>query len=344
MSKLIVVNNPAAKEGGVLTILKEFLEKTSKLKCNRKFLVFVSLEELKKYEASNLVVEVIPKQSFKDRIIWDNLEIKKYLKKERINPDIFISLQNTGVNISKKIPQIIYYQQPLSLSDLKWNIFNKQERLYWMYKNIYPFFIKQYLGRIKKVIVQTEWVKDEFNKRFNYSKENIILIRPEIKKIDVDSIKIIYKDKFRIFYPATPYIYKNHKVVIEALGILKRENPEIIEKLECVFTFSKGENLELDNLIEQLKLQNVIKLIGKIPYEKVLEYYKNSDLLVFPSCLETYGLPLAEAQQFDLDILGVDLPYSREVVGNYSKSKFIKSNCLDTWKKMILCNYDKKME
>ncbi|MGL5057599.1 MAG: glycosyltransferase [Fusobacteriaceae bacterium] len=335
MSKLIVVNNPAAKEGGVLTILKEFLEKTSSLTCNRQFLVLVSLEELKKYENTNLKIKVILKQSFKDRIIWDNFRIKKYLEDKKITPDIFISLQNTGVNIDSKIPQIIYYQQSLSLSDLKWNIFNKDQRLYWMYKNIYPFFIKQHLNKMKKVVVQTEWVKDGFSKKFNYPKENIVLIRPKIKKKDIYSIKMIPKEKFRIFYPATPFLYKNHKVVIEALGLLKKENPGSLEKVECIFTFSKGEKLELDSLIKKLELEDIVKLIGKISYEQVLEYYKSSDLLVFPSYLETFGLPLAEAQQFNLEILAADLPYSREVVGDYSKCKFLKFDCYNAWKEIM---------
>ncbi|MGL5052007.1 MAG: glycosyltransferase [Cetobacterium sp.] len=333
--KTVVINNPAAKSGGALTILKEFLDKISTLKCNRNFVVFVALDELKKYESDKIKIILLQSGGFKDRILWDNFGLKSFLKKENINPNLFISIQNTGVNIDSKIPQIVYYHQPLSIVDLKWSVLKKSERLYWMYKNIYTLFIKQHLNKVKKVIVQTEWVKDQFSNKFNYPKKNILLIKPKIKKIDLDSIKTIHKDKFRIFYPATPLIYKNHKVVIEALGLLKKENSELIKKVECIFTFSKGENLELDSLIEKLKLEDTVKLIGKIDYEKVLEYYKSSDLLVFPSYLETFGLPLAEAQQFNLDILAADLPYSREVIEDYSKVEFFDMNSIEQLKDKI---------
>lgn len=335
MSKMVVINNPAAKHGGVLTILKELLNKISTLNCNRKFLVVVSLEELKKYENKNIKIEVIPKQNFKDRIIWDNFKINKYLKKNKINPEIFISLQNTGVNIDKNIIQIIYYQQSLSLTNLKWSIFKKNQRLYWMYKNIYPIFTKQYLNKIKKVIVQTEWVKEEFSRKFNYSKENINVIKPQIKKIDMSVIKNIPKNKFRIFYPAAPLIYKNHKIILEAIRKLKEENSNLENEIECIFTFNKGDNLELDKLIEKYDLKTIIKLIGQISYNEVLEYYKSSDLLVFSSYLETFGLPLLEAQQFNLNILTVDLPYSREVIGSYTRSKFITYNNSNEWYREI---------
>ena len=96
-------------------------------------------------------------------------------------------------------------------------------------------------------------------------------------------------------------------------------------KLECIFTFSRGENAEIDKLIKKYSLENIIQLVGKISYEKVLEYYKNSDLLIFPSYIETLGLPLIEAKKFNLNILAVDLPYSREAIGSYKNVKYFKS-------------------
>ena len=342
--KTIVVNNPAARSSGALTILLEFLDKISTLKCERQFICFVSLEELKKYESEKIKIVVINKQGFKDRILWDNFRLKNYLKTQDIKPDLFISMQNTGSNLEKTIPQIIYYHQPLSIVDLKWDFFKKNQRIYWMYKNIYPIFIKQHLDKVKKVIVQTKWVKDGFNKKFDYSKDNITLMKTEIKKIDIKLVKNITKNKYRIFYPATPLIYKNHKTVIEALGLLKKENLELIKNVECIFTFSKGENRELDKLIQKYELEDVIKLIGKISYEKVLEYYKSSDLLVFPSYLETLGLPLLEAQQFNLKILAVNLPYSKEVLENYENVDFLDQKNILEWEKKIKSNIKREIK
>ncbi|MGL5100302.1 MAG: hypothetical protein ACRC6B_09810, partial [Fusobacteriaceae bacterium] len=201
--KAIIVNNPAARSGGALTILKEFLEKTLSLKCNNKFVVFVSMEELKSYETDKLKIIVIPPQGFKNRILWDNFGLKKYLKENNIQADIFISIQNTGVNLPNEIPQIVYYHQLLSLCKNNWNPFKKEERAFWMYENIYPFFISQYLDKIKRIIVQTDWVKESFNTKFNYPLENIAVEKPKISLPNVDKVNIIPRNKFRIFYPAT---------------------------------------------------------------------------------------------------------------------------------------------
>lgn len=333
--KTIVINNPAARSGGALTVLIECLEKIITLECDKRFIVIVSLEELKKYETNNIKIYVVTFQGFKNRILWDSFKLKKYLEIQDIIPDLFISMQNTGVNLDKTTPQIIYYHQPLTLANLKWKFFKKSQRLYWLYKNIYPIFIKQHLNKAKKVIVQTEWVREEFSKKFHYSKKDIVLLKPEIKKIDTKLVEVIPRDKFRIFYPATPLVYKNHKIIIEALELLKKETPDLVENIECIFTFDKGANSEIDELIKKYKLQNTIKLMGKISYKKVLEYYKSSDLLVFPSYLETLGLPLLEAQLFKLKILVSDCSYSREIMGEYKKVDFIKSFDKEQWKEKI---------
>lgn len=323
--KTIVVNNPAAKESGALTVLKNFLENIYKSKCNNKFYIFVSLEELKNYEKENIKIIIIGKQNFKQRILWDNYGLKKYLKVNKIKPDLFLSIQNTGVNLSKDILQLIYYHQPLPISEKKWSFFKKEERKYWFYKNIYPFFIKQYLDRADKVIVQTQWIKEGFSKKFNYKLENILLNKPIIKTPEFGKIKIIPRNKFRIFYPATPLIYKNHKIIIQSLGELKKEVSNLDEKVECIFTFFKGENLEIDNLIKKYQLEESIKLIGKIPYEEVLSYYRSSDLMIFPSYIETLGLPLIEAQYFSLKIVAIKHSYSNEILSYYKNKKFFEN-------------------
>ncbi|WP_373079641.1 glycosyltransferase [Fusobacterium varium] len=325
MEKIIVVNNPAAKESGALTILEEFLKKTNFLKCSHRFFVIVSVEKLKKYETDKLKIIVITTQNFKDRIIWDFYGLKKFLKKKDIIPDIFFSMQNTGVNLSENIPQILYFHQALSITEMKWNFLKKEERLFWMYKNIYPIFIRIYLSRIKKIIVQTKWIKKNFSQKFNYNLKNIMVVEPNINLPDVSKIKIIPKEKFRIFYPAMPLVYKNHEIIIEALGKLKKEKKDLANKLECIFTFSEKENKRIDKLIKKYNLEDIIKLVGKISYERVLEYYKSSDLMIFPSKLETLGLPLIEAKHFNLNILVIDLPYSREIIESYKNRIYFYS-------------------
>jgi glycosyltransferase involved in cell wall biosynthesis len=50
--------------------------------------------------------------------------------------------------------------------------------------------------------------------------------------------------------------------------------------------------------------------------------YAICDALLFPSLLETWGLPLTEAKARGIPILAADLPYARETVGTCSAVRF----------------------
>jgi glycosyltransferase involved in cell wall biosynthesis len=72
-------------------------------------------------------------------------------------------------------------------------------------------------------------------------------------------------------------------------------------------------------------LRNV-KFLGRLLPSQVSDIYQQSDCLVFPSNLETWGLPITEAKQSGLFILAADLPYARETVGSYDGAAFFNPN------------------
>ena len=50
------------------------------------------------------------------------------------------------------------------------------------------------------------------------------------------------------------------------------------------------------------------------------------DCLLFPSKLETWGLPLSEAKAYGKPILAANLPYAKETIGNYDFVSFFDIN------------------
>ena len=72
-----------------------------------------------------------------------------------------------------------------------------------------------------------------------------------------------------------------------------------------------------------------------MPHDELLRYYKSSQCLLFPSYLETLGLPLLEATSFGLPVLTVDLPYAREVMQNYERASYILYD-EDKWAKAMI--------
>ena len=315
--KYIVVNSTAAVSGGALTILRQFIDHIPQ--DGNKWLVFTSDKVSLTSDNPNVrIVPIAGTAAMHKRLMWDAFGLDKWLKDNNIEPTACISLQNTGFRVSRKgIPHFIYYHQSLPFYAQNWNPLKASERTFAFYKYVYPFFVKLFLKKDTNVIVQANYLKKCFSKRYNHSTECIGVFNPDIKlpELPEGCKNTDHSDTIKLFYPAAYLKYKNHNVLFKALKDMKG--------VELIATVDP--KLSTDN----------IKCVGKIPYEKVMEYYAKSDALVFPSYIETFGLPLLEAALCGLPVIAVDLPYAHEILQGYSGAHFAPVNDHEAWRKEI---------
>jgi glycosyltransferase involved in cell wall biosynthesis len=66
--------------------------------------------------------------------------------------------------------------------------------------------------------------------------------------------------------------------------------------------------------------------------------------MLFPSYIETFGLPLIEAGNFGMPILAADMNYAREVIGDYEGVKFLNYKDSKLWAENIVDLYNKRIK
>ena len=66
-----------------------------------------------------------------------------------------------------------------------------------------------------------------------------------------------------------------------------------------------------------------IEWIGRQTLAQMTDEYAAADCMIFPSRLETWGLPITEAKRAGLPMLVADLPYAHETVGNHDRVSFV---------------------
>lgn len=318
--KYIIVNATALDHSGALTILRQFIKHIPS--DNQKWLIFVSpqLSDLISYNPNVWIEPISGVKPMCKRLWWDALGLKKWLKKYHIKPIAAVSLQNTGFNVGKKVPTYIYYHQPLPFFPFSWNPFKKQERSFWFYKHIYPFFVNLFLKKTTKIFVQLEFIKKGFAERFKHPKELIGVFNPDVTlpKISLEG-NTDSCNKKKLIYPAMPHFYKNHRLIEEALKFTDAE-------IEILFTTDSN-----DRTVEDER----IKYLGMQTYEKICHFYHTCDALLFPSYIETFGLPLLEAAMTGMTVLAADLPYAREVLSGYEGVTFIPYDDPQSWANAI---------
>lgn len=331
LKEATIVNATALHSGGALSILHQFLTHVREEEIYYIFIhpsLNITLEKKNVYFIKKEVNSIIK------RIFWDSWGLKLWLKKHHIKAKALLSLQNTSLAGSKALPKIIYLHQGLSLHQQKWSFFKRQERRLAFYKYVYPLFIFLHADKKTKFVVQTQWMKKALCTYFNQKDEQVCVIKPDIVRRDINNITTLELPfQYTLFYPATSALFKNHEELIYALHEIKKKDASL--SIGLYLTINQEENKSLAELIKKLELQNNVLFLGALSYEHVLMYYKSCSTVVFPSYIESFGLPLVEAAMFGKPLVAIDEDYAREVISSYPGALFAPRNAPQQWMNAI---------
>lgn len=315
----IVVNDIAASKTGALAILKDFYNYVKENEFNHHWIFLTGGDYL---EAVDDRIEVIVladvKKSQKNRLKFDLLTGSKYISS--LKPDIVLSLQNTLTrgkiyNDGKAVPQILYVHQPLGFQKIKkFSFINPEEREYAVYQYLIGALIDSSVKSANRVIVQTEWMRDAVAKKTKINKEKISKVLPDVSDLSAYVEKGLWQSN-QFFFPSGEILYKNHECVIKAAQILNKKG---ITDFKVYFTLK-----DLSDVTKRTYEDPYgnICWTGRVSREEVLSKY-NQATLIFPSYIETFGVPLAEARQMGTLIVASDTPFCREVLSGYKNVKF----------------------
>jgi glycosyltransferase involved in cell wall biosynthesis len=305
-------------EGGIFTILDNCLQKISKYNQNNDLKIIALVHNKSKFDYPNIdYIEFAKSKKFWFlRLYYEYYYFKKLSKK--IKPDVWLSLHDMSPNVTVS-KRFVYCHHP--------TVFYKSTFKDWKYDYkigvfsiLYKYLYQINLKKNEAVFVQQNWIKEEFKSL--YQIQNVIVSKPENVK-EIENIDVILNpNKIHFFYPSLPKSFKNFELIAEAVTLL----PETIKsKIEVHLTLSKSDNKYSKYIVNKFNFEPLI-FTGKMSRSKVFGYYKNMNCLLFPSKLETWGLPISEAKTFNKPILAANLPYAKETVGAYDKVSFFDVN------------------
>jgi glycosyltransferase involved in cell wall biosynthesis len=238
--------------------------------------------------------------------------------------------------------QLIYVHQSLPFTRWKkWRWWNRQERTTWFYRYIYGFAmrISFMIARDYKVAVQAEWIKDCIVNFFGICALKIVVIKPRATIINDYSIKksteLLNCDKINFFYPASGIIYKNHSILFAALAMLKVQDHDLFQRINIILTLGPDDRLRVQ--AEHLGINEAFTWAGYISHATCFDIYRNARCLLFPSFVETVGLPLLEAAACGMPVIASDLPFSRDTLAGYTAVTFARFDSAQDWMDSIRC-------
>lgn len=339
----IIVNASAARTSGALSIYKQFI---SHLKDNikgNKYYIFVDCS-VPKPSMENVTYICENNHSWLHRIYWDYIGCRKWIKRHKIKPDVIVSLQNSGIITNCR--QVIYFHQSIPFYTKKWSFFKKEERLFAMYKYLYPLIIAPTFSKNTDVVVQIPFMKKGFMKKFQHAGDKVHVLFPdihvELPENCVQDMELQQRPYF--IYPAIGAKYKQHRTIVNAVVIVKERYPELSDKIRVLFSLNKDSNIALWNYIKSNNCESNFEFIGQVAHKDLMRLVKNCCALLFPSTIESLGLPLMEAAAMGKAIIASDRDYSREVLLDYKGVVFLPYDDYGKWADVMKSRYESKYQ
>jgi glycosyltransferase involved in cell wall biosynthesis len=269
------------------------------------------------------------KRSWLLRIFFEWFEFNK-LSLE-LKPDLWFSLHDITPRVEAR-RQAMYAHNPSPF----YSISLKEaflEPKFALFTALYRYLYGAFIHRNNFVVVQQSWIRDAFRKMYRHS--SVIVAHPVNSKLSTQSPRHVGSSQRKVIflYPALARVFKNFEVLCAAVCALP---PKVRDKIEVRLTIDGTENRYARMLKEQYKDTLCLNFIGLQSRESMEQHYTECDVVLFPSKLETWGLPITEAKAHGKPLLVADLPYARETVGKYDMVSFISATDYMKWSECLI--------
>lgn len=269
------------------------------------------------YEWDNLrhnVEEIVLRlpQRFRMKAAWENILLPAAVKIMKI--DVWFGPDFT-------IPKLLNLPSLITVHDLIFMKFHNLQKN--KLSQEISEKVKYSINKSKKIIVPSIFTREQVQEKYKVEDSKIHVITEaadeHFRRIDDQAILSRVLKRYKIHFPYILFVgetskRKNLVRLLKAYHLLKNENKIGKRKLLIV----GKRTIDTDQIIEQtkkLELTQDVNFTGYIPDEDLPSIYNCSDLFVFPSLYEGFGIPPLEAMQCETPVVASRITSIPEVVG-----------------------------
>ena len=266
------------------------------------------------------------------RIIWQNLHMNSFLKKNGLkrcfSPVYDRPVFNGGITWYTVIHDIQAYHYP-EYHPLHEIVYSKMVWKTDKNKSVLNFTTT---NQVKEDIIKTY--------KFNPDKIKVISIPVIVDNKNIsDSEYSEFCKKYSIeeeyFYTISQLIpHKNFPTLVKVMAEIKKNHPELPQKL-YISGISGNGTAEFERLLKEENLEDTIIRTGFIPNEDKFIFYGKCKYFLFPSVFEGFGMPPVEAMMCGATVVTTDktsIPEVTQDKANYVKDPYSVTEWIDVIK------------
>ncbi|MEO1559224.1 MAG: glycosyltransferase family 1 protein [Cyanobacteria bacterium J06632_19] len=331
---------PGGENGGAKVLVLSLLQELQRLSPKYRFLILTASwnhSELIKYKTKNTSFKLVASQDTYSQLsvaesgifltkinkifnrIINKLNLKSYIKNDVLksqNIDLLFCPFSAPTYAQKSIPLVaIAYD----LQHLDYPFFFSTEE-----KQHRENFLTSLVNKSQNIICISDFTRQSFIQKLDVPEEKLdvvpICIQERLPKLTDSVVKkhlisLNLAGKKYAFYPANYWQHKNHRFLLTAYGIYKKQFPH--NCVDLVFTGAlEDEENQLREAVELMGLSENVHFLGFLNEEVLASVWQGSRCLIFPSLYEGFGIPILEAMRFGKPVLCSNTASLPEVAGD----------------------------
>lgn len=314
------------RKGGTLTILRDCLQYLSSLTKEYRVVALVHKRELCDFTGIEYVEMPDIIKGWGKRL-WCEYVTMHRISQELAPVYLWLSLHDTSPRV-KAERQAVYCQTSFPFYQWTWRDFCFDFKIP-LFACFTRFAYRVNVHSNRYLIVQQEWLRKGLSKMLGVRPNKFIVAPPQRKMIEVNPEEVD-KKCFTFFYASTPDCHKNFETLCKAAALLEKEVG--VGKFKVVLTIKGDENKYAAWLKKNWGNVHSIEFAGFMSKECLYGHYQMADCLVFPSKVETWGLPISEYMETGKPMLLADLPYAHETAAGSKQTFFFPATHAETLK------------
>lgn len=311
----IVISAVNIRKGGTLTILRSCLAYLSGRIADGslKVTALVHSKDLCYYPGIDYIEMPSCIKSWPRRL-WAEYVTMYGLSKRLAPITLWLSLHDTTPHVNAQ-RQAVYCQTSFPFYRWQWRDFRMDFKIP-LFAMLTRFAYRINVHRNSHLIVQQCWLREHLSPMLGVDPARFIIAppeRPAASELSLpDSVKACHalNAPTTFFYASTPDCHKNFEILAEAVRRLEQELG--CGRFQAIITVRGNENRYARWLHKHWGDVRSLKFEGLMDRRRLFDTYAAADCLVFPSKIETWGLPISEFMPQHRPMILSDLPYAHE--------------------------------
>lgn len=302
--KHIVISAVNIRKGGTLTVLRDCLDFLSK---TEEFDVTAIVHKRSLVDFENISYIEVPwsVKSWFHRLWCEYITLRK-ISRRLSRVDLWFSLHDTTPRV-KADRQAVYCQTSFPFMRIRPRDFLMNPKIP-LFAMLTRFVYRINVRKNNYLVVQQQWFRDGLSGITGFPTGRIVVAPPDFQ-LEVPENNLITPIPY-FFYPSSPDCHKNFELLCEASKLLEEKVGKY--KFKTVLTINGSENRYSRWLKNKWGKVDSIEFKGYLSKEDLKSFYGEACCLVFPSRIETWGLPVSEFKPCGKPMILADLPYAHE--------------------------------